>query len=111
MHIPLVGERVWVSGCSHEFEVVRANYDTGFATIAAVADDRSETKSCRFDQLLSAGRLKPMTSDMREYSESLLMRQVRSTYERVLKSRELILRTDTLLRNMRLSREPSDEPE
>lgn len=38
MYYPLVGERVWVSGCRDEYIVERADYPASLAAIALVAD-------------------------------------------------------------------------
>ena len=45
MHCPLVGERVWVSGCRDEFLVLEADYRTSVATIALCSDQLSTRRA------------------------------------------------------------------
>ena len=53
MHYPLVGERVWVSGCRDEFFVVEADYATCVATIVPVADNEAVRRNLRFSLLFA----------------------------------------------------------
>lgn len=48
MHYPLVGERVWVSGCCDEFTVVRTDYTAFFATIYPSADTGARRRNLPF---------------------------------------------------------------
>lgn len=50
MYFPLVGERVWVNGCPHEFTVVRADYSAHVAVLSPVAD-KTQVRVCHFREL------------------------------------------------------------
>lgn len=52
MHIPRLGEHVWVRGCSHQFIVVNADYRTSVATLAP-AEVRVRPHRCPFKFLFA----------------------------------------------------------
>ena len=53
MHYPLVGERVWVSGCLHEFIVAEADYATCIAKIFRSGVDAATRRCLPFSLLFA----------------------------------------------------------
>ena len=115
MYFPLVYERVWVSGCPHEFIVVTTNYSACLATISLV-EDRRQVRRCPFHQLFphdefEASQVRSSVTDemvdITESSRSLIrgakadsreMRKiVSSTGSIIRKSQEMIAQTDRLI--------------
>lgn len=115
MFLPLVGERVWVSGSPHEFIVVRADYSTCIATISP-AIDRSQLRRCPFRDLFpseefEAAQASPHASDatvdVLESSRGIvrsamaaideMRKTTRFTSLTIKKSRELIAQTDRIV--------------
>jgi S1-C subfamily serine protease len=115
MYFPLIGERVWVSGSSHEFTVVRADYPTSIATVTPVAD-KNQVKCCPFHQLFAYDQfddsqvrdsMKEAVGEVLESSRVTVlsariairdMRQTAiSTSSIINRSRELIAQTDTVI--------------
>jgi hypothetical protein len=115
MYFPLAWERVWVSGCPHEFIVLTANYSDCVATLAFV-EDRKQVKCCPFHQLFqhsefhtsqvhnsvreervhamdsSRSLIRACKDDRRELREI-----IRSTQSTIRKSKELIAQTDRIV--------------
>lgn len=65
MYFPLVRERVWVHGCTHEFVVLRADYAALIATIAPV-EIPVEERRCSFQELFKNFQASVAASSVRE---------------------------------------------
>lgn len=107
MHSPLVGERVWVGGCTSEFIVVHANYCSQVATLSRV-EPGTLISRCPFQLLFSGGNFEDFeisegvsliaSSQVCIQAANVSIRDMRRTANRtcsvIQKTQELISQTD-----------------
>lgn len=115
MYFPLVGERVWLGGCSHEFTVVRTDYTACVAAVSPV-EDKTQIRVCHFREVFpydeyeaaqTRQSLHNTLTDLLRSSRSLMNAGKAAIYEMrktaiesestVKKSQELIDRSDKVI--------------
>lgn len=118
MHYPLVGERVWVSGCWDDFVVTAADYRTCVATLQFVRD-RTREKRTPFVLLFrdrdlalkgitrTAGVVDIVRSSqlcVREVAVAVrdMREAIRAAFATIRRSQKLIAETDRTLRRWQL---------
>lgn len=109
MYYPLVGERVWISGCRDEYIVERADYTASLAAIALVADRNVllEKISFRllyahfeFEAALAGVAARPAVEELLRCSQLCLHQSrvfIRDVREITLSTLATIRRTQTLI--------------